>query len=69
MKETIWRYLEQYDLPVVVAPNVGNTGHTMETQVLGIYACIHHDCDYVLAIFSLNPCTYPFISLALLSHR
>ncbi|KAH6806656.1 nuclear pore complex protein, partial [Perilla frutescens var. frutescens] len=32
MKETIWRYLEQYDLPVVVAPNAGNTGQTMETQ-------------------------------------
>lgn len=33
MKETIWRYLEQYDLPVVVGPNVGNSGQAMETQV------------------------------------
>ncbi|KAL0339075.1 UNVERIFIED_CONTAM: Nuclear pore complex protein [Sesamum angustifolium] len=33
MKDTIWRYLEQYDLPVVVGPNVGNSGSAMDTQV------------------------------------
>lgn len=33
MKDTIWRYLEQYDLPVVVGPNAGNSGHSMDTQV------------------------------------
>lgn len=37
MKDTIWRYLEQYDLPVVVGPSAGS-GHSVDTQVdcLGI---------------------------------
>lgn len=34
MKDTIWRYLEQYDLPVVVGTNAGMSGHAMDTQVV-----------------------------------
>lgn len=33
MKDTIWRYLEQYDLPVVVGHLAGSTGQPMTTQV------------------------------------
>ncbi|KAK9269394.1 hypothetical protein L1049_001167 [Liquidambar formosana] len=33
LKDTIWSYLEQYDLPVVVGPNVGNGAQPMSTQV------------------------------------
>lgn len=33
MKDTIWRYLEQYDLPVVVGPSAGSGGHSVDTQV------------------------------------
>ena len=33
MKDTIWGYLEQYDLPVVVAPQVGSSAQPISTQV------------------------------------
>ncbi|XP_065016073.1 nuclear pore complex protein NUP205-like isoform X2 [Musa acuminata AAA Group] len=33
LKDTIWNYLEQYDLPVVVSPSVGSGGQLMSTQV------------------------------------
>ena len=33
MKGSIWAYLEQYDLPVVVGPQVGNTTQPISTQV------------------------------------
>ncbi|RWW22958.1 hypothetical protein GW17_00012816 [Ensete ventricosum] len=32
LKDTIWNYLEQYDLPVVVSPTVGSSGQLMSTQ-------------------------------------
>lgn len=33
MKDAIWSYLEQYDLPVVIGPNIGNSGQAVGTQV------------------------------------
>lgn len=33
MKDNIWRYLEQYDLPVVVGTHVGNTAQPITGQV------------------------------------
>ncbi|KAK7304174.1 hypothetical protein RJT34_15273 [Clitoria ternatea] len=33
LKDSIWTYLEQYDLPVVVGPNVQNSPQSMGTQV------------------------------------
>ncbi|XP_072964597.1 nuclear pore complex protein NUP205 [Typha angustifolia] len=33
LRDTIWNYLEQYDLPVVVGPSLGNSGQPMSTQV------------------------------------
>lgn len=33
MKDNIWRYLEQYDLPVVVGSHVGNTAQPITGQV------------------------------------
>lgn len=32
-KDTIWSYLEQYDLPVVVGAHVGNAAQPVATQV------------------------------------
>lgn len=59
MKETIWRYLEQYDLPVVVAPNVGNTGHTMETQIYDM----RFELNEIEARREQYPSTISFINL------
>lgn len=33
MKDAIWTYLEQYDLPVVVSPHVGSNAQAVSTQV------------------------------------
>lgn len=33
LKDTIWTFLEQYDLPVVVGSQVGISGQTMAAQV------------------------------------
>lgn len=33
LKDTIWSYLEQYDLPVVVGPNLGNNAQPMASQI------------------------------------
>lgn len=33
LKETIWTYLEQYDLPVVVGPSPGHSGQHVPSQV------------------------------------
>lgn len=33
IKDTIWRYLEQYDLPVVVGTSSGTSAQQMSTQV------------------------------------
>lgn len=38
LKDTVWSYLEQYDLPVVVGSHVGKSAQPMAAQVgLGWY--------------------------------
>ncbi|KAK3002877.1 hypothetical protein RJ639_020134 [Escallonia herrerae] len=37
LKDTIWSYLEKYDLPVVVGPHVGNSTQPMSAQVGFVY--------------------------------
>ncbi|XP_042036809.1 nuclear pore complex protein NUP205-like isoform X2 [Salvia splendens] len=59
MKETIWRFLEQYDLPVVVAPNAGYTGQTMETQVYDM----RFELNEIEARGEQYPSTISFINL------
>ncbi|XP_047969784.1 nuclear pore complex protein NUP205 isoform X2 [Salvia hispanica] len=59
MKETIWRFLEQYDLPVVVAPNAGYTGQTMETQVYDM----RFELNEIEARREQYPSTISFINL------
>ncbi|CAA0815850.1 Nuclear pore complex protein NUP205 [Striga hermonthica] len=59
MKDTIWRYLEQYDLPVVVGPNAGSTGHAMDTQVYDM----RFELNEIEARREQYPSTISFINL------
>ncbi|KAG8376000.1 hypothetical protein BUALT_Bualt09G0017500 [Buddleja alternifolia] len=59
MKDTIWRYLEQYDLPVVVGPNVGHSGHAMDTQVYDM----RFELNEIEARREQYPSTISFINL------
>ncbi|XP_011093564.1 nuclear pore complex protein NUP205 isoform X1 [Sesamum indicum] len=59
MKDTIWRYLEQYDLPVVVGLNVGNSGSVMDTQVYDM----RFELNEVEARREQYPSTISFINL------
>lgn len=36
IKDTIWNFLEQYDLPVVVGPHVGNSAQPITAQVSSV---------------------------------
>lgn len=33
LKDAIWSYLEQYDLPVVIGPSLGNGAQLISSQV------------------------------------
>ncbi|KAK6156483.1 hypothetical protein DH2020_010731 [Rehmannia glutinosa] len=59
MKDTIWRYLEQYDLPVVVGPVVGNNRHAMDTQVYDM----RFELNEIEARREQYPSTISFINL------
>ncbi|KAL6558481.1 hypothetical protein OROMI_018831 [Orobanche minor] len=59
MKDTIWRYLEQYDLPVVFGPNGENSGHAMDTQVYDM----RFELNEVEARREQYPSTISFINL------
>ncbi|KAL9242432.1 hypothetical protein vseg_016427 [Gypsophila vaccaria] len=59
MKDTIWGYLEQYDLPVVVGPEVGNTTHTVTTQVYDM----QFELNEIEARRESYPSTISFINL------
>ncbi|KAL8040622.1 hypothetical protein ABFX02_10G109900 [Erythranthe guttata] len=59
MKDTIWRYLEQYDLPVVVGPHAGNTGYAMDTQVYDM----RFELNEIEARREKYPSTISFINL------
>lgn len=39
-RNTIWSFLEQYDLPVVVAPSVSSSGQHITTQVPNFMFCV-----------------------------
>ncbi|XP_021855676.2 nuclear pore complex protein NUP205 [Spinacia oleracea] len=58
MKDTIWGYLEQYDLPVVVGPQVGNT-QPMSTQVYDM----QYELNEIEARREFYPSTISFINL------
>ncbi|KAL3825107.1 hypothetical protein ACJIZ3_021136 [Penstemon smallii] len=57
MKDTIWRYLEQYDLSVVVQS--GNSGNAMDTQVYDM----RFELNEIEARREQYPSTISFISL------
>ncbi|KAL3643098.1 hypothetical protein CASFOL_013913 [Castilleja foliolosa] len=59
MKDNIWRYLEQYDLPVVVGPNVGSSEHAMDAQVYDM----RFELNEIEARREQYPSTISFINL------
>lgn len=59
MKDTIWGYLEQYDLPVVVGPQVGNTTQSISTQVYDM----QFELNEIEARREYYPSTISFINL------
>ncbi|XP_031097713.1 nuclear pore complex protein NUP205 isoform X1 [Ipomoea triloba] len=59
MKDTIWRYLEQYDLPVVVGHLAGSTGQPMATQVYDM----RFELNEIEARREQYPSTISFINL------
>ncbi|XP_021760813.1 nuclear pore complex protein NUP205-like [Chenopodium quinoa] len=59
MKDTIWGYLEQYDLPVVVGPQVVNTAQPMSTQVYDM----QFELNEIEARREYYPSTISFIKL------
>ncbi|KAL2479697.1 Nuclear pore complex protein [Abeliophyllum distichum] len=59
MKDTIWSYLEQYDLPVVIGPNIGNSGQPMDTQVYDM----QFELNEIEARREQYPSTLSFINL------
>ncbi|XP_057538767.1 nuclear pore complex protein NUP205 isoform X1 [Amaranthus tricolor] len=59
MKGSIWAYLEQYDLPVVVGPQVGNTTQPISTQVYDM----QFELNEIEARTEHYPSTISFINL------
>ncbi|CAH9088046.1 unnamed protein product [Cuscuta europaea] len=58
-KDIVWRYLEQYDLPVVVGHHAGNTGQPMATQVYDM----QFELNEIEARREQYPSTISFINL------
>lgn len=50
LKDTIWSYLEQYDLPVVVGSQVGKRAQTMTAQVSCLVGCINCGLLYLVGV-------------------
>ncbi|WOL09223.1 nuclear pore complex protein [Canna indica] len=59
LKNTIWNYLEQYDLPVVVGPSVGSNGQNMPSQVYDM----RFELNEVEARRERYPSTISFLNL------
>ncbi|XP_057969128.1 nuclear pore complex protein NUP205 isoform X2 [Malania oleifera] len=59
LKDTIWSYLEQYDLPVVVGPQVGNGAQPMVVQVYDM----RFELNEIEARREQYPSTISFINL------
>lgn len=59
LKDTIWRYLEQYDLPVVVGPSSGSSVQQMSTQVYDM----RFELNEVESRMEKYPSTISFLNL------
>ncbi|XP_058074466.1 nuclear pore complex protein NUP205 [Magnolia sinica] len=59
LKDTIWSYLEQYDLPVVVGPPLGNNAQQMATPVYDM----RFELNEVEARNETYPSTISFLNL------
>lgn len=59
LKDTIWNYLEQYDLPVVVGPSVGSGGQHVPSQVYDM----RFELNEVEARRERYPSTISFLNL------
>ncbi|XP_068641134.1 nuclear pore complex protein NUP205 isoform X2 [Aristolochia californica] len=59
LKDTIWRYLEQYDLPVVVGPTVVNNTQQLSAQVYDM----QFELNEVEARMERYPSTISFLNL------
>ncbi|KAI5665252.1 hypothetical protein M9H77_24575 [Catharanthus roseus] len=59
LKDTIWTYLEQYDLPVVVGPHIGNNPQPITTQVYDM----RFELNEIEARREQYPSTISFINL------
>ncbi|XP_026656857.2 nuclear pore complex protein NUP205 isoform X1 [Phoenix dactylifera] len=59
LKDAIWNYLEQYDLPVVVGPSVGSGGKHVATQVYDM----RFELNEVEARRERYPSTISFLNL------
>ncbi|XP_073116730.1 nuclear pore complex protein NUP205 isoform X3 [Elaeis guineensis] len=59
LKDTIWNYLEQYDLPVVVGPSVGSGGKHVASQVYDM----RFELNEVEARRERYPSTISFLNL------
>ncbi|ONK81042.1 uncharacterized protein A4U43_C01F24610 [Asparagus officinalis] len=59
LKETIWTYLEQYDLPVVVGPSSGHSGQHVPSQVYDM----RFELNEVEARTEKYPSTISFLNL------
>ncbi|KAI3943224.1 hypothetical protein MKW92_002488 [Papaver armeniacum] len=59
LKDTIWRYLEQYDLPVVVGPSSGSSAQQMSTQVYDM----RFELNEVESRMEKYPSTISFLNL------
>ncbi|EPS63961.1 hypothetical protein M569_10821, partial [Genlisea aurea] len=59
MKDTIWRYLEQYDLPIIVGPNDVLNNHVVDTQVYDM----RYELNEIEARTEQYPSTISFVNL------
>ncbi|KAK6945090.1 Nucleoporin Nup186/Nup192/Nup205, partial [Dillenia turbinata] len=59
LKDTIWSYLEQYDLPVVVGPQAGNSMQTITSQVYDM----RYELNEIEARREQYPSTISFLDL------
>ncbi|KAM7512709.1 hypothetical protein LguiB_011584 [Lonicera macranthoides] len=59
LKDTIWRYLEQYDLPVVVGHQVGNNAQPISTQIYDM----RYELNEIEARREQYPSTISFLNL------
>ncbi|XP_020537054.1 nuclear pore complex protein NUP205 isoform X2 [Jatropha curcas] len=59
LKDTVWSFLEQYDLPLVVGTHVGNTAKSMAAQVYDM----RYELNEIEARMERYPSTISFLNL------